>query len=90
MSYKGRTASQVSASRVEDADQARKRKPFTGNLAGDQFVSIARSHVVSLPEPVDCEWVNWREAAEWEMPMVASARVRERRAELALFEGLVG
>ena len=57
----------------------------------DALLRVARPvREVSLPAPADGSWVNWRETEPWEFGLVVAARMRERRLELAMFDGLIG
>lgn len=82
---------------IEDIELERAVRPWKpGTGAGDTMRTqhfLHQPHVreVPLPEPVQVPaMVNGRPLAEWERPLYVAAMGRERRAELALFAGLIG
>lgn len=83
----------ASTRKIQAADLESKRKPASG--IGDEvrthvLLHMQSARTVPLPEPADGSWVNWRETEPWEFGLVVAARLRERRAELAMLRGLIG
>ena len=89
-----RTSSQASASKIAAADRA-ERKPKrvihrTDVEGGEALLAMPQAWPDRSPGPVVVpRFVNGRPLAGWERVLYREWAVRVRRAELALFDGLL-
>lgn len=83
----------VSGRRVQAADLASKRKTVmdSDTTRADALLHIHQARMVPLPEPVEVPpMVNGRRLQPWEAGLYVEWAHSRRRAELALFRGLIG
>jgi hypothetical protein len=77
---------------IQNARQAadrRRGRPVDASWDRDVLMHVRRLRDVGDWQAPDCHRLNWRVAAEWEVPVILEARLLERAVAQEITRGLV-